>query len=355
MALQGVPWAIGYSKGEDESGRPIGAHNAVEGARRALFDATGGARGVTNPTDMEVTALPVPGPAVRVHAGSCKTPNDYLPAGGAQSYSGWEMSSTDVPVTTTGSSGNRINFLVYRVDDPTYAGPEPDDVVNGPYNRYVWLPSNPRTSPPAFPHVPLVMLNQPANTSTITNDMLTDIREVANPRREEHVFGRPRVLGDGHAGTSLTVRHANGGEYFPGGDGSANTFRVPVPDWCNRVMIDADWMGVRYQSGRNVYGNYWVEFGDEYRDRTWPGNRQWEYATQVFAFNSPDSGDASRDNWRLMDGLVMPSKLRGKTVTFAFKASLSASSDLGVMMDELGGLGMRLTFAQTAIRADQAF
>jgi hypothetical protein len=203
--------------------------------------------------------------------------------------------------------------------------------------------------------VPLVRLEQPASTSTITNKMLTDIREVANPRREEHVFGRPRVLADSSAGSTLTVRHAAGGEYFPGGDGSPNQFRVPVPSWCNRVMIDAQWMGVRYQAGRSVYGNYWVEFGDEYRDRTWPGNRQWEFGTQIFAFNSPDSGDASRDNWPLMDGLVMPAKLRGKTVTFAFKASLSAGSDLGVSMDQLGGLGMRLTFAQTAIRGDEAF
>jgi hypothetical protein len=332
MALQGVPWAIGGSGETDENGVPIGAHNTVEGARRALYDATGGARGVTNPTDMVVTELPVPGNAVRVHTGSCKSPNDY-PGGGAQSYSGWEMSSTDVPVTTTGSSGTRINFLVWRVDDPQYAGQAPADVVNGPYNRYVWLPNNPYTSPPAFPHVPLVRLEQPASTSTITNKMLTDIREVANPRREEHVFGRPRVLADSSAGSTLTVRHAAGGEYFPGGDGSPNQFRVPVPSWCN----------------------YWGEFGDEYRDRTWPGNRQWEFGTQIFAFNSPDSGDASRDNWPLMDGLVMPAKLRGKTVTFAFKASLSAGSDLGVSMDQLGGLGMRLTFAQTAIRGDEAF
>jgi hypothetical protein len=214
------------------------------------------------------------------------------------------MSSTDVPVTTTGSSGTRINFLVWRVDDPQYAGQAPADVVNGPYNRYVWLPNNPYTSPPAFPHVPLVRLEQPASTSTITNKMLTDIREVANPRREEHVFGRPRVLADSSAGSTLTVRHAAGGEYFPGGDGSPNQFRVPVPSWCNRVMIDAQWMGVRYQAGRSVYGNYWVEFGDEYRDRTWPGNRQWEFGTQIFAFNSPDSGDASRDNWPLKDGHV---------------------------------------------------
>lgn len=343
MALDPVPWAVGN-----------GAENSVEGARRNLYDATQGARGVTLPTDMEVTALPVPGGAVRVHSGSCVSPNDY-PGGGSQSYSGWEQSSTDVPATATGSGGGRTNWLLWRVDDPQYSGQPPADPTVGPYNRYVWVGSNPFTNPPAYPHVPLVRLNQPANTATITNDMLTDVREVANPRRQEIVFGRPRVLGDSSAGANLTVRFANGGEYFPGGNGSPNTFQVDVPDWCNRVMIDADWMGVYYQGGRSVFGSYWVEFGDEYRDRTWPNNRQWEFATQNFAFNAAQDSARQRDSWRLMDGLVMPKKLRGKRVTFAFKAALSAASQTGVTMDHLGGLGMRLTFAQTAIRADRAF
>lgn len=348
MALQGVPWAVGYSKGEDGSGRPIGAHNAVEGARRALFDATGGARGVTGPTDMEVTALPVPGPAVRVHAGSCKTPNDYLPAGGAQSYSGWEMSSTDVPVTTTGSSGSRINFLVYRVDDPTYAGPEPDDVVNGPYNRYVWLSSDPRTSPPAFPHVPLVRLDQPANTSTITNDMLTDIREVANPRRAEFLFARPRVHADEGPATELRTLQSSGGEYFPGGDGFENLAHYVIPAWATQMVIEADWLGVRYAGGRTLTGAHWIEFGDEYRNRTWPGNRQWEFATQMFAHNNADSGDASRTNWRVMDSVWVPPKLRGKRTTFCFKAGMFPNTQFGVSMDYLGGLGLRVTCVEVA-------
>ena len=341
MALDPVPWAVGN-----------GAENSVEGARRALYDSTGGARGVTGVHDMKVVALPVPGGAVRVLSGSCKSPNDY-PGGGSQSYSGWEMSSTDVPVTATGSGGGRINWLLWRVDDPQYSGQPPADPTVGPYNRYVWVGSNPFTNPPAYPHVPLVRLNQPANTQTITNDMLTDVRQVANPWKDELVFGRPRVLGDSSAGVNLTVRHANGGEYFPGGDGSPNQFTIDMDPRCTRMMIDADWMGVKYQGGRNVYGNYWVEFGDEYRDRTWPNNRQWEFATQIFAFNGVQGSDDQRINWRLMDEVYVPPKLRGKRVTLAFKASLSAGSDTGVSMDHLGGLGMRLTFAERAVDSDR--
>lgn len=342
MALDPVPWAVGN-----------GAHNSVEGARRSLYDSTGGARGVTNPTDMEVTALPVPGDAVRVHTGSCKSPNDYLPSGGAQSYSGHEQSSTDVPVTTTGSAGTRINFLLWRVDDPQYAGQAPEDVVNGPYNRYVWVGSNPYTSPPPYPHVPLVRLDQPANTSTITGDMLTDIREVANPRRDFEIYARPRLSADNGAQAVLDARHAGGGEYFPGGVGIPNQWSFDMPTWPTRMVIDARWLGVQYQAGRNVYGNFWIEFGNEYRDQGWSNNRHFEFATEIFAFNGVQGTDGQRDNWLVMDTVPVPAKLRGKRVTFVFKASLSADSDFGVSMNHLGGLGMRVDYAQQAESFDQ--
>ena len=341
MALDPVPWAVGN-----------GAENSVEGARRALYDSTGGARGVTNPEDMEVTALPVPGGAVRVHTGSCKSPNDY-PGGGAQSYSGWEASSTDVPVPATGSSGGAVRWLLWRVDDPQYSGQPPADPTVGPYNRYVWVGSNPFTNPPAYPHVPLVRLNQPANTQTITNAMLTDVRELANPKTEILSFGRPRVPADspddypGRA--TLTVRNNDGGEYFPGGNGSPNTFQYDMPEWATRVMISALWTGVKYGAGQNVAGYYWVEFGDEYRNKTWPGNRQWERATQKFAFNGADSDRAEREVWQFMDAVPVPKHLRGKRLTFAFKAGLTQLSDTGVEMDEWGGLGMTLMVTQKAV------
>ena len=338
MALVGVPWAIGG-----------GAENPVEGARQNTYAATKGGRGVITPTDMKVTALPVPGSAVRVHMGSCVSPNYYLPAPyfGCQSYSLTEESSTDVEIPATGSAGGATRYLIARVMDPQYGGQQPEDVANGPYTKYALVSS---ITGLKYPFVELARIKQPANTGTITQDMITDIREVANPNHDWAVFARPRVVADNSAGMNLTVTNADGGEYFPGGDGSSNGFRTLVPEWATRVAIDARWSSVSYAGGKDLRGFYWVEFGDQYRERTWPGKRQFEFATQKFAFNSPNTNDHKRGNWNLMDAVVVPRKLRGKMCTFVFKAGRTGQT--GVSMDEYTGVGMKLDFFETSDRAD---
>src|SRR5699024_6405829 len=136
----------------------------------------------------------------------------------------------------------------------------------------------------------------------ITDSMITDMRELANPRREELVFGRPRIAEDSEEGQYLNRLREDGGEYFPGGSGSPNTFEVTVPLWANRVMIEADWMSVNYLADTNPWGSYWVEFGDEYRPRTWPHKLQYEFATQMLSFNSPGKGN---NNMRMNRALMI--------------------------------------------------
>lgn len=338
MPLQNVPWATGN-----------GSLNPVEGARMSLHAATKEARGILTPRAMQVVALPVPGSAVRILHGACVTPNDYLKSQefGAQSYVMRETSYTDFEIPATGSSGGATRYLIARIMDPQYAGPMPEDEQNGPYNEYALVSSISKLS---YPHVPLAKISQPANTGTITNSMITDIREVAIPRHDWAIFARPRVVADNSAGMNLTVTNADGGEYFPGGDGSSNGFRVRIPEWATRVAIDARWSSVSYAGGRDLRGYYWVEFGDEYRDRTWPNKRQFEFATQKFAFNAPNTSDHKRNDWGLMDAVVVPKKLRGKMCTFVFKAGITGQT--GVSMDEYTGVGMRLDFLETADRAD---
>lgn len=336
MALDPVPWFIGGA-----------AEHSAEAARNIAWNATQGRTGVANPSSLKVSQLATAGGGVRVSPGGGAIESTYAGAS-QQTYTVRNDASETVSVPANTGSSTITRYVVVRVSDPQYAGSAPSNPVVGPYVSFQVASSQSST----HPQLVLARLRIPPNTSTITSSMITDMRELLSPRRTEVVFARPRVLGDSSAGVNLTVRHATGGEYFPGGNGSPNTFRHEIPEWCTRVVIDANWMGVRYQASRSVYGNYWIEFGDEYRERTWPNNQQWEYATQIFAFNNADSGDASRDNWQLMDAVYMPPKLRGKEVTFAFKGSLSASSDTGVSMDHLGGLGLRLTFAEQAVDYD---
>lgn len=339
MALDPVPWAIGG-----------GAHNSVEGARLSLFAATGGKGGVMSPTDMQVTALPVPGGAVRVHTGGAVVISGY-PGASSQAYAVREMDSTDVDITATGSSGSRRSYLVARIRDHQYSGePAPDSVEDGPYNSYEWMSQHPRTNPPAYPVELLARVDQPANTQTITQNMITDMRRLANPRREEVMIARPRVNSDQFGSFSRTT--ADGGEIFPGTTGSEGSHvRLTIPEWCTQLIIEAYWLSVRYAAGTNPVGQMWVEFGDEYRPWTWPGNRQFERATQQFNFDSPgSSNNVMRTNWIVHDSVPVPKKFRGKQISFVLKAGFNTSASFGsVSMDGLSGTSMRVTYAEAPI------
>lgn len=333
MPLRPVPWAIGN-----------GAENSVELARAAAFIGSSGSTGVVDPVDFGVTALPTPGAAVRVKLGTGVIRSTY-PGVVGQSYVVQEQSYTDVPVAATGSSGAAVKYVYVLITDTQYGGQNPPSVENGPYNEYAVTTTLPQNQP----YLLLARINQPASTATITNAMITDMRELAMPKREQLMFGRPRVSAD--MSRSLGFSVADGGEYFPGGGGNPNTFEVDVPSWATRIMIDAAWMSVRYAGGTNPYGEYWIEYGDEYKNRTWPNNQQFEFATQHFMFDSEGSAGTGRRDWRLMSSQHMPAKLRGKTITIAFKAGRSdtAFPATAVQMDALSGLGMQLAFVQTSL------
>ena len=339
MALDPVPWFIGGA-----------AEHSAEAARNIAWNATQGRTGVATPTSLRVRALATAGGGVRISAGGAAIESTYAGAS-QQSYTVRNDATETVSVPANTGSSTITRYVVVRVSDPQYAGSAPSNPVVGPYVSFQVVSSLTST----HPQLVLARLRIPPNTSTITSSMITDRRVLLSPRRSEVVHARPRIMADNSAGVNLTVRVSAGGEYFPGGNGSPNQFSVEIPEWATRMVIDADWISVRYAGGVNAWGQYWVEFGDEYRDRTWPGNQQWEFATQKFQFDSPGaSNNVMRTNWPLMDAVPVPAKLRGKEATFVFKAGLATGSAGGsaVSMDSLGGLGMRVTFAEAAIDYD---
>lgn len=343
MPLRPVPWAIGN-----------GAENSVELARAGVYAGTSGATGIVEPPDFRVTAMPVPGGAVRVLKGTGVIKSTY-PGVFGQSYVVQEQSFTDVPVAATGSGGGATKHVYVLVGDTQYGGQNPPSVEDGPYNSYqvtTTLPAN-------QPYLYVAQINQPASTATITGAMIVDKRKVAIPRRENVIFARPRIMDDDDPRQNFVNTPYNGpngnfyGEAFPGGAGSPNSTDIYVPEWATHQSIRADWIGVRCESGKNTYGHYWVEFGDEYITNGWSGGRNLEYATQVFAFDTTGTQGNYRTSWPLMDQTTVPKKLRGKTVKYQFKAGLYAAADTnGVFMNNLSGMGLELTFSQQAIDED---
>lgn len=343
MTLRPVPWAIGN-----------GAENSVELARASHYNATSGATGVTESSDFVVKALPTPGAAVRAYKGGGSIKSTY-PGVFGQSYSVQEDSYTDIPVAATGSASGAVKYVYVLIKDTQYDGQTPPSVEHGPYNDYAVTTTLPRNQP----YLLLAQIDQPKSTSTITNAMITDLREVANPIVGGFTFSRPRLMSDDDPRQNFcNARYtgANGewyGEYFPGGDGSPSETRKKVPDRATHMSIRADWLAIRGVSGKNAHGRFWVEFGDEYRAHTWPGGRQLEFATQQFAFDTTGTQGSYRLNWALMDQVPIPKKLRGKTIRFAFKAGLSPDADTdGVMMNALSGLGLDVTFSMAPLDED---
>lgn len=218
MALDSVPWFIGG-----------GAEHSPAVARMLAYAATSGATGVVSPGDLKVTALPTPGASVRVAPGGAVMLNRY-PGAPNQSYTARNATATDVAVTATGSSGGATRFLILRVDDPEFGGAVPADRVNGPYVRLVWVNSITNL---AYPFVALAKLVQPANTATITNAMLTDLREVANPRT-----GRVQRMTRGIPTTDLTTQlpnFQNWPHYVPD---------IDIPEWATHVQATLQVFGV---------------------------------------------------------------------------------------------------------------
>jgi hypothetical protein len=336
MAVDPVPYVV------------HGAKHSADVFRQSLFDNTGGAAGVSSGTSLHVRQTGTPSNQVRVNPGGVIIPNTYQ-GGEGQSYTGRNASETLVTVPASDSTGPRTWNIIFRVQDPQFGGPSPSDPLAGPYSFIECVAKSAEVSDP---HYVLAEITVPASTATITNAMITSRRKLALPKREQLMFGRPRVTADNGEGSQfLTWKTEDGGEYFPGGGGNPNSFEVFVPEWASRIMIDASWMAVKYNGGNNPHGRYWVEYGDEYRPRTWPNKQQYEFSTQKFAFDSPGSSNNNmRTDWRLMSSQPLPAKLRGKTITVVFKAGRNDDgSNTAVEMDAVGGLGMHIAFVETTL------
>lgn len=344
-----------------------GAEHTPESARRLVYASTSGAEGVGGVNDLRVLPLSVPGTGVRVTIGSALIKSNYV-GGETQTYMGTVYQQETASVTPTGSTSKRSDLVVMRVEDPFAAGspynpPAEADIPNAPYIHIrviSGVPANTKRLQDVAGYkndtaVTLARIDFPVNTGTVTAGMITDLRKVAQPQRTEVVYARPRIAADETAGQQfLKGKKSGGGEYFPGGAGSPNQFQVEVPAWATRMVIDASWMTVQMRG--NPWGSYWVEYGDEWRDYTWPNKQQYEFATQEFGFHAPATSDVKSTNFLLMDEVPVPAKLRGKTITFVFKGARRDESQINnthqVWMEWDSGLGMRITFAERAIDSD---
>lgn len=224
MSWDNVPWLVGG-----------GALHSAEVGRLLAYVAFRGNEGVLAPGDLKVQALSTPDSAVTVDNGACAI---LCRAAGqeAQAYAGRLPAQDTVSIAATGSGAGRSDLIVARVEDPWLAGEpwaDPADPAVGPYIFTRVIQGVPSTTTSVtelslgYSAIPLARIDIPASTSTITSAMITDLRKVANPRRERRLLNYyPSSNNDLTSGSFVT---------WP----SVAATTIAVPSWAAGAIVRA--------------------------------------------------------------------------------------------------------------------
>lgn len=224
-----------------------GATHVAELVRGMIRDLAGSREGIIRSSSLRVSQRAVAGGGVRIADGSCLIQGKFTAWQGY--YYGRNMGDQDVVIAATGAAA-RSDMVIARVEDPQYEGvrnPATDPIF------YPYVASNVAGTATKVSDVsatmtgiPLARIDIPANTATITDAMVVDLRKMANPRRSRQMFNF-RVA----AQSDLTS--AAWAAWPPGA-----SWQVDVPDWANQVM-----MSVLFNSLRgdrfdvNTAGGFW--------------------------------------------------------------------------------------------------
>lgn len=238
MALNPVPIAT------------TGATHTAQEFRMMIKDLARDNQGVTTGLDLKVSALSTPGPGVQISDGSAVIAGAADPAQGH--YSAYNIGPDTVDIAAAGGTP-RSDMIVLRVEDPDYEGtrnPAVDPIVF--WEVIPNVSSTATTVPSGYSAIPLARIDIPASTGTITNTMITDLRKVANPRRE-------RVLYPYYYTGSLTEISGTIAvwKYFP----EVTLATVAVPDWAAKAQVVYSVHGIRLSTG-NVFGAVRFALGD---------------------------------------------------------------------------------------------
>ncbi len=331
MAMERVPYLVGG-----------GFEHSAEVMRAALAAATSGAEGLVNAGDFKVTPTAVPGTNVSVAPGNALIRNSYG-GGGAQTYAVRAPSQTQLPIQATGSAGGRSDLVVARIDDPTYAG-GPFDAATFEAAKFEVIRGVPADTKSVkglrltYPAIPLARITLPASTGTVTASMITDLRKLAQPKKERHLFVYPLTLADGN----MPLQSASG-QWWP----KLDSWRVDIPTWAQRARIIGQWAGVVLKAPTgNAWGRIWVRIGAE-GDPSGFRTQQtgWDLAAATGTTNN-------REFWMAGDDLAIPAALRGaENVLIGLQGGVSGRDSTVTLpyLTKLSTVSLDVEFYETAV------
>ncbi|MEU3455577.1 hypothetical protein ABZ671_18550 [Micromonospora sp. NPDC006766] len=224
-----------------------GASHSAEVARLLAYVAFRGNEGIIGVDDLKVKSLPVPGGSVTVDPGACAI---LCRATGQlhQAYAGRLPTQDTAGIAATGSGAGRSDLVIARVEDPWLAGepwPNPSDPTVGPYIRTRVIPGVPSTTKRltdlnlGMSGIALARVDLPASTGTVTQAMITDLRKIANPRRDRDMVVKFPVA-DNNMPAAYTLWPA------------ASQISVDVPVWATHVRVHITLQGIQHIPGSST-------------------------------------------------------------------------------------------------------
>lgn len=311
-------------------------------ARSLAYVAASGNEGITKSGDLRVMAQATPNGSVRVLAGTAAMLNKYA-GGSGEMYLGKNNSSTNVTISPTSSTGGRTDLVIMRILDPNKEGnfpSKPDEFDVTRLNVIQGVSSN-ITSVDSldlpYPAIALAKIKIPASTATITSAMITDLREMANPRTSNVIETRPLWAGD-NIGTRLELHSRTpypAGEWWPNAGGATGTgaYHVDIPKWATRMQISMEWLGVRYAANAG-WGQAWISYGPN------AGIPSPPHYTQAYNWDSNES-NTYRTNIKVAQEVTIPAAWRGTTQPFVGRGTkLNPASGYPGMVELDTGSGM---------------
>lgn len=280
--------------------RPIltnGAYHSAQQFRMLVRDLARGAEGITEGDDLKVTQKATPGGGVTLADGSGVIKGRDNAFQGH--YAFCNIGTVDVDIAPTGGSP-RSDMIIVRVEDPEY-GYNHDPQAEGDDIVFPQVISNVSSSATFIPDgrtgIPLARIDIPAGTSTITNAMITDLRKVANPRRQRNLVTQsPTALSADIGGTTGTYVNFT----------TAPGWSISIPDWATTVIISATIGQIRYNTDA-FYGGLRATFGAS-------------LTAQPVTLDDNQTG-TRRATVVLGDTLTLPATYRGGVQNFRFQAT----------------------------------
>ncbi|WP_330306246.1 MULTISPECIES: hypothetical protein [unclassified Streptomyces] len=273
--------------------------------RMMIRDLSRGAQGVTEYNDLKVTQQTTPGAGVQVGDGSGVVRGA---AWGQGSYTQYNVGTALVNIAPTGAQG-RTDMVVLRVQDPEYEGslnPASDDIG---FFDVVSNVSSTATQPPAgMTAIPLARIALPSNCATVTNAMITDLRRIANPRRDRQLY-------TAFPGSPLNriVWQDNQWHTWP----SAAHWNIAVPVWAVSAKLVTTVAGLRLDSA-DVFASMRQVLGI--------------VTGQGTAIDDDQGANTRRSTVVVADSLTIPFAMRGTTQSLYLQTFMSKA--------ETGNLGV---------------